>query len=530
MSHIVTDPDAPQPYVMGEGYFGGVLRYDVGYGGEVSDVKNPYRAMVVVYSGGGPVQSISPRVDYEAVSDWYSTFLYTDTQLGATPEADALTPNLPGITGWGPSHKLSGQAAILWNLRFDKKGKRFASGVPLLGAYGQWVKVYDPRKDSSFPGGSGPQRRGNEDTYEYSANPALHAGTYAFGRFQNGKRTIGIGLPEDGVDWQTIAAWANVCDINGWTIFGEVREPGDRWANLKNICAAGGGEPVFASAVLSFRYHAPAVALDTVTEADIADEDMSVVAMQSYRDRINTIVPKYRSPDHNWEMVNAEAVRVASYLDEDGEERREEWPFNFVKDVDQAAQLAAYRLVDARELHPIQITCQPRMRAYRPGDCLHLDLPQLGLDTDAIILKRSIDPATMKVSFTLIGETPAKHAFALGLTGTPPATPALGPTARERDESAGALVGVGIYEVASEAEMLALDARRGDIAVRSDEKTNYVNNGAETGTPGDWDELEKPNNVEFALFSESSDAATRVGSYTQAELDDMRQRIAALEG
>src|SRR3546814_9268278 len=56
----------------------------------------------------------------------------------------------------------------------------------------------------------------------------------------------------------------------------------------------------------------------------------------------------------------------------------------------------------------------PRLRAYRPGDCLHLDLPQLGLDTDAIILNREIDPGTMTVKLTLMGETPAKHAYALG--------------------------------------------------------------------------------------------------------------------
>src|SRR3546814_7608152 len=70
---------------------------------------------------------------------------------------------------------------------------------------------------------------------------------------------------------------------------------------------------------------------------------------------------------------------VSEYVTEDGEERSAEWPFNFVKDVDQAAQLAAYRLVNGRELHPIELPCMPRLRAYRPGDCLHLDLPQLGL-------------------------------------------------------------------------------------------------------------------------------------------------------
>jgi hypothetical protein len=436
VTQLIVEANAPQPYVMGEGYFAGVLRHRSGYGGTVDEVENPYLFDVVVYSGGGPVESISPRVDFATVPAWYSGYLATDTQLGACPEAAALTASYGTPGGWGASYKLSGQAAIAWNFKFDKTGKKFASGLPLTGAYIEGVKVYDPRLDSTRTGGSGTHRVDDEDTWEYSDNPALHAGTYAYGRTQNGKRTLGIGLPDDAIDWDTIAAWANVCDANGWTIFGVAYEPADKWQNLKDICFAGSAEPI-PGPVLSFRYDAPAVSLDTITEADIADEPMSVVAMQSYRDRINVVKPKRRSADHNWELVQDEAVSVSEYITEDGEERPVEWPFNFVKDKDQAAQLAAYKLVNARELHPIELVCMPRLRAYRPGDCLHLDLPQLGLDTDAIILRRSIDPATMKVSLTLIGETAAKHAYALGLTGTAPATPALGQTAEERDETLG---------------------------------------------------------------------------------------------
>lgn len=437
VAQVSFDPNAPTPYVMGEGYVGGIVRYDVGYGGEVDDVQNPYRWMPTVYSGGGPVQSISPRVDFGTVGSYYTGFLATDTQLGATPESSALAASYGSPPGWGASYKLSGQAAIGWNFKFDKKGKKFASGIPLLGAYGQWVKVYDPRLDSTFPGGSGSHRLGVESTYTWSDNPALHAGTYAYGRYQNGKLVMGIGLPAEGIDWETVAAWANTCDLNGWSIFGRVFEPGDRGQNLIDICMAGGGEPVFANAVLSFKFAAPVVALDTITDADLAEDYTEATAMQSYRDRINTIVPRYISANHNWELVAAEAVSVSTYVTEDGEERKEEWPFNLVKDVDQAAQLAAYRLVDAREIHPIKVVCHPRMRAYRPGDCLHLEL-YLGeddpvLDIDAIILTRSIDPATMKVTFTLMSETASKHAYALGLTGTPPETPALGQTGEEAD-------------------------------------------------------------------------------------------------
>lgn len=434
VTNVLIAVDPPSPYVMGEGYFAGVLRHDVGYGATLKKVPNPYRLMVTVYSHGGPVQSISPRVELGVIGSYYNGFLYAATQLGACPEASALTPQFAGAPGWGAASKLSGQAAIAWNLKFDKDGKVFASGVPRLGAYGQWVKAYDPRKDSTFPGGSGAHRLGVETTYEWTQNPALHAGTYAYGRYQNGKRVMGIGMPATGIDWVGIAGWANVCDANGWTIFGPVYEPGNRWENLREICAAGGCTPVFASGLIGWHYAAPRVALDTITDADIADENYSVTAMASWRDRLNTIVPKYISPDHDWQLIaDAEPVTIAEYVTEDGEEKKVEWPFNLVKNGDQASQLAAYKMVDSRELQPIVLPCLPRLRKYRPGECLHIDLPELGLDTDAVILTRSFDPARMVVTLTLVGETPGKHDFALGRTATPPPTPALKQTVEERD-------------------------------------------------------------------------------------------------
>lgn len=445
--NVVSDPNAPQPYAMGEGYFAGILRYDTAYGPTIDKVPNPYRFMVIVYSGGGPIDSIAPRVDFAGVSSWYNGYLFTTTQLGACPEAAHLTGNWGGIPNWGANYKLSGQAAIAWNFLFDKDGKRFASGLPLLGAYGKWVKVYDPRKDDTQPGGVGAHRLGDETTYEWSENPALHAGTYAYGRYQNGTRTMGIGLPADGIDWPNVAAWANVCDANGWTMFGVLYEPGDRWANLKDICFAGGADPI-PGGKLSFKYAAPVVALDTITMDDIIlTEEMSAVTMHPYRDRLNTVIPKYRSAAHNWEMVDAESVENATFLADDGEVKREVWPFNFVKDVTQAAQLAAYRLFDTREIAPITLVCGPRLRNYRAGECLHLDIPELGLDTDAVILSRTIDPQTMSVTLELTGETPSKHAYCLGQTGVAPPTPALGQTGQERDELAAAADSDGVPQI-----------------------------------------------------------------------------------
>ena len=433
VNSIIIQSDPPTPYLIGRTYSGGVLRADVGYGATLKKVPNPYRGMVMSYSGGGPLQALEGLyADFallsfsgSAATGYFNGFLYRDFRLGALP-ATALTPNFAGMPGWSSASKLSGKAAVLWNLKFDKDGKVFAGGVPQLGAVWQGVKTYDPRKDSTYPGGSGAHRIANEATWEYSECPGQHALAYAYGRYQAGKKVMGVGLPVDGIEIAHFVELMNVCDANAWKVGGVIFEPADRWVNLKDILAAGGAEPIFSGGKLGLKINAPRVALDTIEEDDLADGEISVGAMQSWRDRLNTMIPKFRSEAHKWEYVPSDAVSVSGYVTEDGEEKKEERQFNLVQQAKQASELCAYELVNGRELGPIEIPCKPRLRHYSPGDMMNLDLPNAGLVNQlAVITRRTLDPGTMGVTLTLVGETAAKHAFALGQTGTAPPTPSL---------------------------------------------------------------------------------------------------------
>jgi hypothetical protein len=437
----------PMPYAMGRTYVGGGLVHDVGYGGTVNDVPNPYRSMAIVGSHGGPIESIEAfQADFATIAfssgeavGYYENFLWLDSQLGDTPEASALAGPFGAIPQWGAAYKLSGMAAWLATLKFDKKGKRWAAGVPQFGVIGEWVKAYDARLDDTYAGGAGDHRFDDEATFEWTENPSLHATTYARGRYQgpDDVKVIGCGFVQDAIDWPAWVAFANVCDANDWKVGGTIYEgPGiSKWDNLKRICAAGAAEPAFVGGLLSVRYAAPKVALDTIVAGDLADGDCVVPAMKSWRDRKNGIIPRYRSEDHKWEYVQSALVTVEDYVTEDGEEKNEERQFDLVQDKDQAAQLAAYELVDARELGPIVLPCKPRLIEYKPGEALEVDIPELGLVEQLCVIKgRSIDPGTAIVTLTLETETTAKHAFALGQTGTAPPTPTIA-TGEEMDEA-----------------------------------------------------------------------------------------------
>ncbi len=438
---IAAEPVAP--YIIGRTYSGGVLRHDVGYGATLKKVPNPYRGMVIVYSAAGPCQALEGiYLDYtqvpvsgDAATGYYAGFLYRDYRRGLFSET-ALTPNWSGMPNWSAAHKLSSKAAILWNAKFDKDGKRFASGFPASGAVWQGVMTYDARQDSTYPGGAGAHRINDEGTWTYSECPGRHALAYVLGRFRNGKKVFGVGLPADGIIVQDFVTLSNICDANGWKVGGVIYEPGDRWANLKRILEAGAAEPLWRGGKLGLRFNAPRISLYTVTDADLADDDGEVTAMQPWAQRLNGIRPKYRSEANKWEYVQSDLVSIPGFLAEDGEPKIEEQQFDLVQWGDQAAQLAAYRLLNGRELAPIILRFKPHMRQFGPGDMLTFDLPEHGLvGVDAIIMKRDPDAARMVWTMTFMSESPGKHDFALGRTGTAPPTPALS-TGEERDDIA----------------------------------------------------------------------------------------------
>ncbi|WP_439569046.1 hypothetical protein [Sphingopyxis sp.] len=431
----------PLPYLIGRSYSGGVQVWDTGYGPTTDKVANPYRFTPVIYSCAGPVQGLeAAQLEFETVSfsgaaalGYYAGFLYRSTQLGQSPEGAALAPQWSGAPGWGSAYKLSGFAAIGWSFKFDKKGKIFAQGVPQKGAIWLGVRVYDPRLDSTRPGGSGSHRIDNEATWAYSTNPALHALTYAYGRYQNGVRIFGVNLGDAGIDLAGAAAWANVCDANGWTLGGTIYEPGNKWDNLKRICEAGACVPMLTGGMLRWHYQAPRVALDTITRDDLNGPGRSVQIVQPWASRVNAMVARYRSEAHQWGYPQIDAVSVSAFVTADGEVKREERQFDLVLNADQASELLLYDLYGRRESGPFVIPCKPRLARYRPGDALTIaaDCELWPTNRLAIVTKRGVDPLTNCPTIELISETTAKHAAILGTAGAVIDGPTL-PTLDER--------------------------------------------------------------------------------------------------
>lgn len=429
-TEITLDPLAGEPYLIGRTYYAGKLVHQHEFGDD-----NKYVGCALVYSGSGPINSFeSYWVDRvattvtsgEAVGD-FADFMWLDTQLGACPEASALASSEGSLPGWGSSHKLSGKAAALWTLKFDKKGKKFATGFPQLGAILEGVLGYDARLDGTYPGGSGSCRSDDETTFVYSDNPAVVGVTWALGRFQNGERVSAVGMPVTGIDMPAWVEFANACDDNGWKVGGVVSSEDDKWDVLKMICQAGGGQPIRLGGLISVDFQRPRVSLATITSGDLVGPG-KVTRTKRRRERFNTVIAKYRSEEHGWEIVPADPVSIADYVALDGEARSREIPYPLVQDLDQAAELALYDIGEAREFGPISLPLFPVWVGYKPGDCLTIDVPDLLEDAqDVVVTKRSLNPETAVATLECMSETARKHTDALGATGSTVAPPDLEP-------------------------------------------------------------------------------------------------------
>lgn len=371
-----------------------------------------------------------------ATSANYANWMAQKVSLGPAPQTSALALSMNGIAfpGWSLAHKLSGMPHALWALRFDKDGNHYSAGVPEPEWIGRWSKCYDPRKDSTYPGGSGSHRAGNEATYEWTRNPGLHGLTWALGRWSNGKKVCGIGAPVANIRIAEFVEAANVADANGWGCGGVEWTTDSKWDALKRILQAGGAKPTKSGAMIGCRVKAPRVSIGTITADDLLD-GLSYSAMKRRRERFNTVLPRYVSESHDWQVITGSAIKVPEWVTADGAPRTKGIDFPLVQAEvgqagfngnQQAGQLAAYEICDSREAGPIQFALGPKWIGLRSGDCVTLNVPAEGFSSQKVVLIGiSVDPASGKISCVAETETDSKHPFALGETTVPPPAPTL---------------------------------------------------------------------------------------------------------
>lgn len=425
---LQTAKNAPVPFILGRTAVAGYIIDQWVDGAKNSD------AHLKIALSGAPIKGIQKYLagDYEV--SWSG-----DPNTGMVPVA-STAPASELYKGklyqaWfngsaTDNQQLTGIAHVHLKAVYDTKV--FPQGIPENKWVAEGLLLYDPRKDSTFPGGSGSHRWEDPRTHEYTQNPYIHALNYALGYFvldSNGARVRvgGIGAPVEDVEFPPFLAGANLADELGWKIGGLIDSSVDKKSALDAILIAGSGEAIIHGASISCIYNAFKTVLDTITHDDVADS-VEITNTSSWRDRINTIAHKFRSETNGWEYVTGNRVSIPAYVDDDGGEiRTKEIEYSLVQDASQSAQLAAYDLVNGREFLQFSVVCKPRLLGVRIGDCVNVVLPGYGINGQkCLVLASEFDPNTYRVKLLLRSETDSKHDWALGRTDVAPPSPALG--------------------------------------------------------------------------------------------------------
>ncbi|WP_155802351.1 hypothetical protein [Brevundimonas naejangsanensis] len=373
---------------------------------------------------------------------FYAADMWQRTTLGLPGDAALLPPTglkygNPGLTGWGPQHAAPQVSFSFWTMVLAKNPEDrdvFTNGVPDPRWIGRWMKVWQPRYDSTYPGGSGPQRRDDWRTWGWSENPYDHALAWVRGHYKlnldgsidRSKRIAGVGAPDNAIDIPAFVEGANIADANGWTISGEWSTGDGKFQTLLAMLQAGGGEPISRGAQISVLVNAPRVATYTYTRDDLIGQ-AEIRPLTPRRERKNTIIPRYKSEANGWQYVPAGEVTSSVYRDEDrGEPRSLEIEYTHVRNAKQAGQLAAYDLANLREGLTATLPSKVHLMHVHPGACITVDVPELALAGQKFIVRRATtNHQAASVTLELRSESDAKHAWALGQAAQPAPSPAL---------------------------------------------------------------------------------------------------------
>nr|WP_087139044.1 hypothetical protein [Brevundimonas diminuta]SJM49501.1 Phage tail fiber protein \ len=450
------DPNAPNRFAFGRVGGAGNIIHNATYGPDKMFV-----GFVGVMSASGPIKSwqafkaddafVSFDASGKAINTEYANEMYLGRQRGRQPEPSYL-PSPSGLKNgaamprWGASYKLSGKAAYMYTLAENSKRSAFKGKVPTGIHYIEGLYCYDPRFDSTYPGGTGPCRIDDPTTWVYSTNAYIHALNWSIGRWEGEARGFsparygvpyasmkvgGIGATPEGIDFSGYVEAANVFDENAWACAAWPDADQSKAAVLDSFLQAGGGIYAERQGKISCLHRAaPRTSVVTITADDTAGT-IEYDTTTSLLERINTIRPEYWSEAHGWQMVATDEVTSDVWREEDGQgvavTRSKGLAYNYVPGSKQARELAALQIAHTRE----GIRGTAPLRHYldlEVGDCFTFEVPEAVLNGQkCIVLNVDPDLENDIINVTFASESDGKYPFAFGQADAPPPAPALQP-------------------------------------------------------------------------------------------------------
>jgi hypothetical protein len=222
---VLLDPSAPRKAVFGTTAMPLDMRYH-----ESSGANQEYVDYIIAVAAH-KIASIN-EIWFEEKLAWSSAGGVAATYVGYLTNIDIVTEgnasnyiSINGGSKWGASRRLTGCAYV--HLRIKRTGNVNTQDSPLVNGLpsrvtiiGDGALLYDPRKDSTVPGGSGSHRANDQSTWgaytnaDDTDNPALQLLWWLLGWKINNKLSVGCGVPYTRIDMESFITAANICDEN----------------------------------------------------------------------------------------------------------------------------------------------------------------------------------------------------------------------------------------------------------------------------------------------------------------------------
>ena len=396
--NVSLDPSTPRKAVLGTTAMPLDLRYH-----ESSGTNQEYIDYIIAVAAH-KVASIN-EIWFEEKQAWTLAGGVTGTYSGyltvgfRTEGTDANYISINGGGKWGSSRRLTGCAYV--HLRIKRTGNTkkaespLASGLPSrVTVIGEGAPLYDPRKDSTVPGGSGTHRADNQATWgaytdpDDCDNPVLQLLWWLIGWEINGKLSIGCGVPYGRIDMESFITAANICDENialapggtqkRYRSSGTASDADDRMEIINNLLASMNGTLRDNGGKLTITAMKNDLA-DYVLDLDESDMigEFDWQQTRGLTENYNIARGRYVDPSANslYQMVDYPEVGFAS---PDGIERAMSIDLPYIEDGRRAQRVAKQILQRNQYRGMLSATFNVKALGCQVGDVVRISLDSFG--------------------------------------------------------------------------------------------------------------------------------------------------------
>lgn len=393
--------ETPRAYIPGKAAVGGTLADAFNWGG---DYGTDYEAQIIILADHKCDSLVGFYVNDNFIAyppgGWGGAGIVPDSggvvyagQLNVIWFDGSATQTLPSwVTngGWSATGNFDGISIAVVAYKADNpksKNPVWSGGRPQFLWVVKGKKCYDPRADSTVPGGSGTQRWSDPSTWVWTDNAAICRynwvrGIYALDQVDNPDALlIGRGLSNIEAPDVNVFAYANLCDeavpllaggtepryrANGVIFSNEKYVDTERtWADAMGgiIIQPGGSVEVEPG-------HARSTTFDITDDDLIVGSKVSYSSFRSVADNAwaNTIVPRYVEPTQKWQDHAAPVRRVLTDVAADSGAREVSLSLAMVTDGVQAQRLGEIQRRLARLVKTATLTLGPRFGGIEEGD------------------------------------------------------------------------------------------------------------------------------------------------------------------